>query len=67
MEIGIKPRIFRSNENVTIHNKSIIISIVLNYLKLERLIYAIITMNMLLKVSFSNVQLIFSILMSEEL
>jgi hypothetical protein len=43
------------------------ISISLKYLELVRFIYVIITMIMLLKVSFSNIQLILSILMLEEL
>jgi hypothetical protein len=43
------------------------ISIALKYLELVRFIYVIITMIMLLKVSFSNIQLILSILMLEEL
>jgi hypothetical protein len=44
------------------------ISIALKLLKITKLlIYVKITMNMLLKVSFSNLQLTLSILMSEEL
>jgi hypothetical protein len=47
---------------------NIFISIALKLLRISKiLIYVITTMNMLLKVPFSNIQLILSILMSEEL
>jgi hypothetical protein len=47
---------------------NVFISIALKLLRISKiLIYVIITMNMLLKVPFSNLRLILSILMSEEL
>jgi hypothetical protein len=47
---------------------NVFISIALNYLELAKIfIYVIITMNMLLKVPFSNLQVLLRILMLEEL
>jgi hypothetical protein len=46
---------------------NVFISITLKLLRISKIfIYVVITMNMLLKVSFSNLQLILSILMLEE-
>jgi hypothetical protein len=69
MEIDIKPRISGQMKiHILLFMINEFISIALKLLRISKLfIYVIITMNMLLKVPFSNLQIILSILMLEEL